>query len=389
MLEYLRATYFGWHEAIAQYPAVAQAQPYLLMYKPDNRIHNGHRMFASIVTNRTLRDARGLFRQPNCTCLPRVAMCGFNRRQKHNNMIFPDNWGYSAKVYDRQIIRHQDVWEALHKAHPKLSGEIIKYKKRILRDHGLYVEQYQDYRFIGLCQRRLRRSWHNLSENMRLCENYLQNRIICVIVDLDDKSLTMLDQAIIHGSMTALVGIHGSQLANIVLMPPNPIILELNPYMRPEQAFGRQWVRNTAYFTNIGVYLTRRQHMTHIGFPLEKDSVQFLCPPNETDCTHRWDISDFEVNPMILKAFFDRFLLDPPRTCHEWKERRDEAWNIGGTTARQFVVYNAPCRDYEDESSVLKTCHYFTNHTLIEIHGNSAPLKFFGRGPDYCDKPLR
>ena len=66
---------------------------------------------------------------------------------------------------------------------------------------------------IGCTQRLKRRSWINLNQTIKHCnEHYHSHRIVCVEVNVE-KTSNPLDQLVLHRSLDVLVGIHGAQVS--------------------------------------------------------------------------------------------------------------------------------------------------------------------------------
>ena len=82
--------------------------------------------------------------------------------------------------------------------------------------------------------------WLNLDETLSHCnKKYYEKRLVCVEVDVEDlptnfisagsnSALSSMDeQFILYRSIDALIGIHGSQLTQGILMPSNSVMVEL------------------------------------------------------------------------------------------------------------------------------------------------------------------
>lgn len=190
----------------------------------------------------------------------------------------PDNFekhcdaGYSkkAKALENQ---HCNIWQDLRvslikmyeSTHPNLHQDIQAYRKHLVAQAlQAYFpgESYlqQDWKIVGLSQRSDRRKWININEVMTHCNNhYHLNGIVCVEVDVANlptsfidtgrnQSLTAVEeQLVLYRSIDALVGIHGSQLTQGVLMQSNSVMVELMPWLPPPThwnipVFGDGWV---------------------------------------------------------------------------------------------------------------------------------------------------
>ncbi|KAL7546596.1 hypothetical protein ACHAWF_009928 [Thalassiosira exigua] len=246
---------------------------------------------------------------------------------------------------------------------------------------------HRQLKLIGLAQRVKRRSWLNLDEVIARCnERFGQRGVLCVEVNVErlplrGKVTPEYEQLLLHRSLDALVGVHGAQMTQAILLPENATVVELLPWA-PEDYFGTgravwgDWTQTTGHPTPLGI-IYDGSDLNHLGFSLGRDSTP-LCQnvtnserhrlqPTATELeyclftTHgadfRWDNRNFVVDPRMIEAFVDTFISrsNAPGNgknvsdggvplCREWV--RDGERN-------NFVLYNVWCREsHEDHASL-------------------------------------
>ena len=83
------------------------------------------------------------------------------------------------------------------------------------------------WKFVGFARRKSRRLWLNIGDVMTMCsDTFREHKIACVIVDVEEAE-SPEEQLIMHRSLDALIGVHGAQLTQGVLLPMHGYILEL------------------------------------------------------------------------------------------------------------------------------------------------------------------
>jgi hypothetical protein len=212
-----------------------------------------------------------------CQCYKRLIFCGYtygdsdpSERDTTLNLIpyhnIADNTkkhchaGYNQKTKLLETERC-NVWQDLRSSlvktlettHQHLQLDVEGYRKGLidaaikhfhLSLNGERASVQKDYKVIGLSQRSDRRKWLDINTTLSHCnEQYHSSGIVCVEVDVanlptnfislgTDQALSSVEeQLVLYRSIDALIGIHGSQLTQGVLMKPNSVVVELLPWL--------------------------------------------------------------------------------------------------------------------------------------------------------------
>jgi hypothetical protein len=164
-----------------------------------------------------------------------------------------------------------------------------------------------------------------------------------------------------HRSLHALIGVHGAQLTQGVLLPPHGKVLELLPWIPPY--LQGNWVQWTNRPTPLGV-IYHKTDLNHVGYKLDRNSVPLCFNVTESDSEglrecfmsegnlrkFQWATRSFNVPPSVVSDFISEFLLHNNTIC---KKMEMQAKRNG------FVLYNAYCRS-DDKSNQFHVKHYFT-----------------------------
>lgn len=315
-------------------------------------------------------------------------------------------------------LRHFQL-KHLKSNHRDLSNDINSYRSKLIHDnlqlfmslnrtnsnsHGsidarVHKINHHNWKIIGLTQRIKRRKWLNLDESIEHCNtNFHARRIICVEVNVENLPSTDTyaslqpgyEQLLLHQSLDGLIGIHGAQLTQGVLIPTHAFVVELLPWA-PEDYFGTGrdvwggWVQTRNRPTPLGI-IYHNTDLNHLGYPLNRDSVP-LCQnvsntvmhnfsddsSNDADyhneveteleyCFYdrtnedffRWDARDFIVEIGMIDKFVNVFLpsnatTDHVQSCDEMRQRGE---------GNNFVLYNVWCRNNSIDVSLQ---HYYQN----------------------------
>ncbi|EJK62878.1 hypothetical protein THAOC_16495 [Thalassiosira oceanica] len=251
-----------------------------------------------------------------------------------------EDWGVLRTFLGENFARH----------YPTLESDVAERRARVIRDvasafgDGGNSSSLGDVAIVGLTQRTYRRSWINLPKVLAECNARLTGRAVCVEVNVEN-ARTPYEQLLMHRSLDALVGVHGAQLTQSVLLPPGGHVLELLPWV-PQYIRGR-WVQTTHAPTPLGI-IFHNSDLNHLGYSLGRDSIP-LCEKfgegsaEEEACflgnrkRFIWENRDFAVDPGAVVYYVERFVLyhrARRRTCDDLEIAID-----GG----RFVLYNVHC----------------------------------------------
>jgi hypothetical protein len=222
-----------------------------------------------------------------------------------------------------------------------LDGKILRRKREMLIEMGAIgvnvSSSIDGWKFVGFTRRKSSRLWLIIDDTMSMCnEKFRRHKIVCAVVDVEDaKSLE--EQLVMHRSLHALIGVHGSQLTQGVLLPSHGCMLELLPWIPrhggDEYTWG-SWTASTDGPTPIGI-IYRNTEINHHGFSLGRESVPLCshiedeseileeCLTNEENLAKfNWDVRDFTVPVVVVEDFVSKILLNDgnSRTCEGGEE---------------------------------------------------------------------
>ena len=251
------------------------------------------------------------------------------------------------------------------KHYPSLSDDIVKFRREALLAKSLIDDDYsgdtKEWLVVGLTQRNYRRAWLNLPTVLKQCNTKLNDRsVIFIEVNVEETS-SPYEQLILHRSLDVLIGVHGAQLTQAVVLPPYAHVLEILPWV-PSYIRGN-WVTRRDGPTPLGV-IYHNTDLNHAGYSLDRTSTD-LCvgvgevgSEEEKECflSRRkifiWDNRDFNVDPKVVIQYIENLVLfmrddEMGKQCAEVKGRLDD----------RFVLYNVWCA--EEEESTLSVSHYY------------------------------
>ena len=141
------------------------------------------------------------------------------------------------------------------KHYPTLENDIVHLRKELLRAKGVIDDTYEgttkEYTVVGLTQRTYRRAWINLPQIIESCdEATFADRVICVEVNVENTS-SPFEQLVLHRSLDVMIGVHGAQLTQAILLPPDAHVLELLPWIT--DYIRGKWVQTRHGPTPLGV----------------------------------------------------------------------------------------------------------------------------------------
>ena len=224
-----------------------------------------------------------------CHCYTRMIFCGYQATDKKTQMmeiegesrnvttiqltpgsLIPRDTAKHCAHYEApaESLENEDckVWQDLrttllrtyHIKNPDLSENIDAYRIKLIQEaHGhdgiqINFDTYplHDWKIIGLSQRKLWRMWLNIDKVMEYCnKHYFDRQIACVQVDVEDLPTNFVsvgnnqvlsavtEQVVLYQSINGLIGIHGSQLTQGILMPQGSVMVELLPWFPKDWGF--------------------------------------------------------------------------------------------------------------------------------------------------------
>jgi hypothetical protein len=256
----------------------------------------------------------------------------------------------------RETIRRRVILE-----NPLVQKDIEIYREKVLKAKGI-KPPFDKWKVIGLAQRTSRRRWVNLDQNRKECNSALRgHKIICTEVNVEDERSHPYHQAVMHGALDGLIGIHGAQLTEAVWMKPGSLVVEFLPWLHPEM-FEGAWTRTVKQPTPLGAIFSGTD-LNHVGFPLHRQSAPYCqerlnSTEEETKCWqgHHWDSRNFEgTGESIVDALTMLFVANPRENCTEYQEM----------AADNYVLYNIQCKTRNDH--VSSPHHFFWKKELVDI----------------------
>lgn len=415
----------------SQKPWEQDIQFYVHLSHGDQTLYDGHKLLLSgMLSKENSADAKSmasLFTNESseaddnndCKCYEKMVFCGYavyteestveqispnddtnNREENTPNDLTPDIdtkytlWGSSntADDIDRRgycgkgeiaiDLYSCDEWADLRyflasnfiNHYPKLKEDVISFRKDALRRLKHIDDNYngdtKEWKFVGLAQRSYRRSWINLPEVADVCNSLFKTdsakKVVCIEVNVE-KTNSPYEQLVLHQSVDALVGVHGAQLTQAVLLPPHAHILELLPWVT--DYIRGAWVQTRHTPTPLGI-IFHNTDLNHVGYSLGRDSVPMcedvgeLGSEEEKECfisrankmKFIWENRDFNVNPDMIMHYIDRRILFQENECSVVRNALEAG----------FVQYNVWCQTEgasDDKKSTvdpkLKLRHYY------------------------------
>jgi hypothetical protein len=391
--EFYSRTILGLYQVLKNIPqssVIPNVQYYIHFVDRRNDMFDGHRLFLGGLPNHTDRLENFVSLMPQnttCRCYQKLIFCGYDANNEKRKLISssyqPQNSSRTARVNDDlnnenapitlkpgEMIGNTNckvptctVYRKLRRGlienyylkYPDLEELIQQYRRKILINRGLLINNdtssINQWKFVGLTHRTLRRKWLNIQDALSMCQRKFtkQYNVVCLTVNVEEATSPM-EQLLMHRSLHALIGVHGAQLTQGVLLPNHAYIVELLPWI-PEFLWGG-WVATVNVPTPLGIIFLQTE-LNHLGYSLGRESVPFCldvyksedddadkaCLLNETSGVRkkiRWDKRNFTVPLNAIADFISRFLLqDSHATCEDVEERGNET---------RFVLYNVYCK---------------------------------------------
>ncbi|KAL7487566.1 hypothetical protein ACHAW6_013132 [Cyclotella cf. meneghiniana] len=383
-------------------------QMYLhVVEKNKQNLFEGHRLFLGGLPNNNKFDSfLSLLSNQTCNCFEKLVFCGYDVEVA--SAYEPINRSYTAglipmapefKNEDAKIFRpvgyvksfktlctrktagkfdllymkcfsYRNLRRDIHKTYAQkdvhLPGKILEYRKNILIQKGFIgntnvtAAEVSEWKFVGLAMRTKRRKWLNIDKSISLCDEQFRGRhVVCFTVDVEVAD-SPEQQLLMHRSLHALIGVHGAQLTQGVLLPSHGKILELLPWV-PTYLQGN-WVQWTNRPTPLGV-IFHKTDLNHFGYKLDRDSVPLCRNVSRSDIElerecfmskehlrkFQWATRDFNVPASVVHNFIVQFILNKNVVCGDMRMRAEQ---------NDFVLYNAYCLS-NSSSNHFQVEHYF------------------------------
>lgn len=336
------------------------AQLYLHLYRGDDRILDSQRLLLSALSENEIHSLERLWTHTPCQCLQRAIFCGYDKEEKSKQSsadgvamdyykpggsVMPGN-GLGSHIFaqTRQLLR-----ERLIESQPHVLRDVHLFRQQLLQEHGYTAHDKDSVKIVGLTQRSGRRRWLNLQDVM----DQLSNIPNVIFHELNVETLHAYDHLIHHAAMDALIGIHGAQLTEGILLHDNAWILELLPYV-PDYIIMGAWTRTTHTPTPLGHYFDETA-LNHAGYLLERESAPYCLEDDDPTCwgysKSPWDDRNFNVNPDIVETFVKRLVVG--------KEEQRRCADLQRAAANQFVLYNVICQDGSSKKETPSVHHFY------------------------------
>lgn len=349
-------------------------QLYLQLDQGKSQLLDSHQLFLGLFSNSPPSHFKTLLDSPSCTCMKRLFFCGYKKDEKLDadsgavaTTLQPEafvgpipyhkggtNDGTQHASRLRQFILDQIVGNNLvtrerieerriENIHAAIRTKTISGMDSSSTNSSKYPLtddiQPNEWKIVGLAQREGRRRWLGLDIAIARCnQRFIPQRIICVEVNIEKEEFSSpMQHVLAYAGLDALIGIHGAQLTEALLMPSGALVVELLPWIFPGIEWGQwtQWVHRP---TPLGV-LFSESSLNHIGYPLIRKSAKNYCRRESFNgrCFSRipngWDNRDFHVETEVLHELVDRFVASQSLTCKHFLDHAKD----------EYVLYNVNC----------------------------------------------
>jgi len=411
--------------------AAKDIQIYVHFVDRRKELFHGHKLFLGGLANNNIYDnllslmPKQEDSKTSCRCYRKLIFCGYNIKNTTTTTLM--NLEYSSSMHDNnneeetsfiitpgsQITNpksenydlngdpiydnlRKDLINNYYRKYPDLNGKIVQYQMRILIDKGIIVHDNNDtnnisnsinivkgWKFVGLTHRKYRRVWLNIDDILSTCEEkFRKYQIVCILIDVENSN-SAKEQLLMHRSLHAIIGVHGAQLTQGILLTPHAYMLELLPWV-PYYLWGR-WVATTHSPTPLGI-IYHRTDINHIGYPLGRESVPLCLHVNTSDIDadrlclmnvttgvlpkFRWADRDYIVPPHVIEDFVTTYLLKK-NGINEKKEDDycDEMQRQAEET--NFVLYNVYCK-LSNHSDYIAKQYYRKENWMLPQKINNA-----------------
>lgn len=388
----------------------SQTQLYLQMDMGKSKLLESQKLYLSAFSSNPALHFKSLFDNPTCSCMKRLIFCGYELKtspmegiNSNETILQPgrsfrsnQNQGKKNISKDNEVVRRY-ILERLVDNNPSIQAQIRDQRIGSIRTtiqktamllsnmtafHHLTTDDPSDWKIVGLAQRESRRQWLKLDEAVHACnKHFLPHKLICVEVNIEKEEFaTPVQHILAHASLDALVGIHGAQLTEALLMPPDAVVVELLPWIYPTIKWG-SWAQWAHRPTPLGALFSDTS-LNHVGYPLSRRSAPNCC--QNRSFTHKcfekpqnqWDNRDFYVDERILLDALQKFVQDEPSSCRSWRN------NAGD----DYVLYNVNCIPRGKEKNDGPQHFYRDDKWVKEKTAWSLQEEMGGRRPKKINK---
>ena len=326
-----------WQEGTQLYLDAWKSLPYF-HYGPMDNLLDSHHLFLRPFTSNPVLQLRSLQENTGCSCMKRLFFCGYEKVNKTDSKpIYRPGTGVMDDRFMDKDVSWRDLRDFLRNTtisnDPKIQQIIKTTRTEMITNLGGEFgtkSSEQGIKIVGLAQRNGRRRWTNLEETLALC-NGLSPNVICVEVNVEKEESHAVSQVVTFGALDMLMGIHGAQLTQGILMKDGAVVVELLPFIQHGD-FGA-WVSRLDDETPLGI-IFRGTGLHHVGYPLGNNSLIYDESGSFGD---KWAERDFRVDTTIIAEAVQSFLLvdsgaDPMGDCKSFLER-----------GVNFTLYNIHC----------------------------------------------
>jgi hypothetical protein len=245
----------------------------------DKTMLESHHIFTDAFRGHPLLDVKALLENSGCQCLQRLFLCGYTVSRQHSPFdllrmgaetitVSPGD-GVSAKtaIPDGWNELRNTIRQRMFDENPFAQQDVEAYREKILRSKGV-VEDFNEWKIVGLAQRNGRRRWNGLTEIEQECNiAFRPHKIICIEANVEEKEFRPYHHAIAHGGLNALFGIHGAQLTEALWMPPGSLVVEFLPWVHEAMIMGgwTRTVRVSLIYADLLLYIFY-EILTHFTF---------------------------------------------------------------------------------------------------------------------------
>jgi hypothetical protein len=158
-----------------------------------------HRLFlGALPQNDNVDSFISLIQDERCQCFKKLIFCGY-KHQRGNQTFHTVGDIFHQQTYkscDRRGFRkgnkctaynnlRQDLLARYEKKDPMLQQKCRDYRRQILFQNGVASESIgnvDEWRIVGLTDRKSRRVWLNIDDAINSCEQFLRRKVMCIKV---------------------------------------------------------------------------------------------------------------------------------------------------------------------------------------------------------------